>query len=201
MKRLIPTAVPLLLSTTCLHGAVLYDENGTLNDLPDDFTNPQILTASPGENEIIGQLSGGSIDMDFFNLIIPDGLEIVSLRVLAFSGGINGSFLGMQPGSMIADSPFRYIASGNDPSIILPPMNYLLISEGLASTGQNTIPQLVVGPPLNGTNPIPAGEYAFWLNETGPPSTYHISFGVVPEPEVSGLLLLSILGLLKRRKR
>gem|GEM_PF-2287768 len=194
----------LLLAGACglSEGVVLFREDFEAGaELGEDFMNPMRFTVQPGENEFIGRLNGGTSDLDLFNLIIPDGLEISSLKVLAFSGGDTGSFLGGRPGPTLGASPFDFILGD-----AMLPINFVLLSSVAVNSGQNLLPQFVVGAPINGAPTLREAEYSFWLNENTFASEYHFSFGVrpipVPEPRSSALLMIAALGAgLRFRKR
>ncbi|MCH2065231.1 MAG: hypothetical protein MK194_16075, partial [Roseibacillus sp.] len=107
---------PLWIGSQSVKGATLWNE-GVDGDLPGDFSSPQALVVAPGENTFSGSIGdngdtgatdGG--DADYLSLMVPDGLEIVSISVQAYSfvvgnpGG--GSFLGYRPGSDFAGQGF-----------------------------------------------------------------------------------------------
>ena len=50
------------------------------------------------------------------------------------------------------------------------------------------------------TPPLPAGDYTFWMQQTGANSaTYQFDFIVTPEPATAGLLFAAAVLLLRRR--
>ena len=171
-------------------GAVLWSEVSD-GDLSGDFTTPKLLTASVGENSISGQIgrtgnlgaTNGS-DADYLTLAVPEGLEIVSFTVEAFSvsgsgssGG--GSFLAYRQGDRFSGQGFgdieSYVLFGVDVFDILPALGLTTLTEG---------------------------EHAFWLQETNPTVVeYSLAIQVVPEPSVAGLLLLGSVSLLGFRRR
>ena len=172
-------------------GAVVYSESidGELSGI---HTSPTPLTLDVGSNSLLGDLAGGGTDVDLLSLVVPTGAELVAIRLAAFSGGGAGSFFGMQPGSILSSPP-----SSTFPDAI----GYVLISGGLVGT--DVLDEVVFGPPFNFQQPLPAGEYAVWLNETGAASSYELNFEVaaIPEPSLPAVLGLSALVLLPRRKR
>lgn len=181
-------------------GALVYSED--LNgDFSNNYLNPTPVVLGAGDNVLEGALTGFSLDMDLFTVTVPDGLFLSALRVTAFLGGAAGSFMGVQPRAVLDTSPSDYIQSGMGASIPVGDLNYVLIGSLDASTNRDVLPQLVVGAPLNGTSPLPAGPYAFWLNETGAGSTYTLTFEVVPEPGTGGLLCGGFLAAVGRRRR
>lgn len=180
---------PLWIGSQSVKGATLWNE-GVDGDLPGDFSSPQALVVAPGENTFSGSIGdngdtgatdGG--DADYLSLMVPDGLEIVSISVQAYSfvvgnpGG--GSFLGYRPGSDFAGQGFDDIDAWT-----------LFFEEGL-----NLLPDL-------GLDSLAAGQHAFWLQETNPTVVdYSLSIRVVPEPSLGLLVGCACLLILRFRRR
>ncbi len=170
-------------------GATLWNEEVD-GDLPGDFSSPQALVVAPGENTFSGSIGdngdtgatdGG--DADYLSLLVPDGLEIVSISVQTYSffdgnpGG--GSFLGYRPGSDFAGQGFDDIDAWT-----------LFFEEGL-----DILPDL-------GLDSLAAGPHAFWLQETNPAVVdYTLSIEVVPEPSAGALLIVAALLTVAGRRR
>ena len=183
-------ALPLgMIGSPSVKGAILWNE-GVDGDLPGDFNAPQALVVSPGENTFSGSIGdngdtgatdGG--DADYLSLMVPDGLEIISISVHTYSfvdgnpGG--GSFLGYRPGSDFAGQGFDDIDA------------WTLFFE----VGLNLLPDL-------GRDSLAAGQHAFWLQETNPAVVeYSLSIQVVPEPAVGGLVGCAALLIVGGRRR
>jgi len=117
-----------------------------------------------GSNQISGTLSGGGFDQDFFTLTVVQGFAITDFNVLSYFSNdpMNGSFLGLQPGSTLSVAPSVLQTNSQIP------INYLLFSNALV--GDNDEPpllnRLTTGNPLGGVSALREGSYAFWLNET-----------------------------------
>jgi len=189
---LAPAALALslcMIGSPSVKGAILWNE-GEDGDLPGDFHSPQALVVTPGEHTFSGSIGdtgdtgatdGG--DADYLSLMVPDGLEIVSISVQTYSfvdgnpGG--GSFLGYRSGSDFAGQGFDDIDA------------WALFFE----VGLNLLPDL-------GRDSLAAGQHAFWLQETNPTVVdYSLSIQVVPEPAVGGLVGCGALLIVGGRRR
>lgn len=172
---------------------VLWDE-AISGDLSDDYTTPTLLTTVLGDNRVVGSLRGTDLDLDLFTLTVSAGHELRAIRLVDYTTAnpTNVGFMGMQPGSNLSNPP-----SNSFPD----PIGYVLY--GTWAIGQDILPTVVGGQPFNGINPLPADQYAVWLNETGASSRYQWSFEVaaIPEPGVLVMLNGCLLGTLLRRKR
>lgn len=165
-------------------------------ELSNDFIEPTPVAMDLGSNLLTGGLAGGEIDIDLFRFSVPVGHQLAAIRILGFTGGGGGSFLGIQPGVELSSSP---VPSASFPDAI----GYAIISAGDAAVDRDVLPTITSGPPFNGVAALPAGNYVGWLNETGLASTYQIEFVIaaVPEPAVPASLALGLLGSLARRRR
>jgi hypothetical protein len=182
--------------------AVVYDESGLQGDFSDDYLNPTPVTFGYGENLIKGSVRGNPVDRDLFTVSIPAGMSLAAIRVIEFAGALDAlSFMGAQPGSVLSDSPLMYILAGQDPTVSVGPINYVLFGGADAAVDRDVMPQLVVGAPMSGQNPLPAGQYAFWINETRALTSYTLDFEVVPEPGAAGMILAALACGLARRFR
>lgn len=176
----------------CL-GAVTYLES-IEGDLSDDYLAPTPLVLGVGSNILNGGLDGFLSDLDLFTLTVPVGGELTAIRILEFSGGGAGSFFGLQPGQILSADP-ALNASFPDP------IGFALLTPAGAATDQDLLPTIVVGPPFFFARPLPAGDYAGWLNETDDSSTYTIEFVVAPEPSSMTLGALIVLAVWHRRRQ
>lgn len=172
---------------------VLWDESIS-GDLADDYTTPTLLNANLGDNRIAGGLRGSDLDLDLFTLTVSVGHELSGIRLINYNSAVttNVGFMGIQSGSQLSSPP-----SNSFPD----PIGYVLY--GNWAVGQDILPTVVGGKPFNGVNPLPAGQYAVWLNETGSSSRYEWSFEVtaVPEPNTIIILLGGLLVPLSLRRR
>lgn len=164
-------------------------------DLSDDYTSPTVLNVTLGDNILDGSLLGSELDLDLFRLVVPAGLEITAINLVAASGGGGGSFLGMQTGDQLSSPP-----SSSFPGFI----GYALLPA--SGVGTNYLPNISPPPPYNfppfyGASSLVEGTYAGWLNETGASSTYRLSFVAKAVPEPSSLTLIAVFGLFMLSKR
>lgn len=177
-----------------------YDE-AISGDLSDAYLTPTPLSVGLGNNILTGSLSGGTNDLDLVELIVPQGLEVTAIRLLAFEGGLNGSFLLMQPGSTLSAPPSNNFNSSANP------IGFSILSPGGIGTDilpTITLPGISSLAPFFGAETLGAGSYAIWLNETGPASSYSLQFEVantIPEPSSSLLTALAVLSLCSLRRR
>ncbi|MEM9237500.1 MAG: hypothetical protein AAGB14_12025 [Verrucomicrobiota bacterium] len=178
------------LATTGLsEAAVIWDESVD-GDFSGDYLNPTPIVLSTGDNLISGTVRGGPLDQDLFTLTVPVGQTLNEVRVTEYSGITDAlSFMGAQPGTQLSDPPGAYIF--DDPSV--GPINYVLYGQADADIDRDVMPQLVVGAPMSGQSPLPAGDYTFWINETQAQTGYTFNFVVVPEPGSLALGLVSLL--------
>lgn len=172
---------------------VLWDESIS-GDLADDYTTPTLLIAALGDNRVAGSLRGSDLDLDVFTVTIGNGHQLSAIRLINYTTGnpANVGFMGMQPGSNLSSPP------GNS---FPDPIGYVLY--GNWAVGQDVLPTIVGGQPFNNANPLPAGQYAVWLNETGASSSYQWSFEVTAIPEPSAVIILlgsMLIPLLVRRR-
>ena len=192
----------MLAGVTCAAAVVVYDESGPEGDFSDDYLNPTSVILGVGENLISGSVRGNPLDRDLFTLMVPEGMSLGAIHIINFSGALEAlSFMGAQPGEVLSDSPERFIQAGQDPTISVGPINYVLFGAADAATDRDVMPQLIVGAPMNGQTPLPAGKYAFWINETRALTSYTINFEVIPEPSASALLILGLVFGLGHRVR
>lgn len=165
-------------------------------ELSNDFIDPTPVAMDLGSNLLTGGLAGGESDSDLFRFSVPVGHHLTAIRILGFSGGGGGSFLGLQSGVELSASP---VPSASFPD----PIGYAIISAADAAVDRDVLPTITSGPPFNGVATLPAGNYVGWLNETGLASSYEIEFVIaaVPEPSVPAGLAIGLCGLLLGRRR
>ena len=186
-----------------LHGAGVFIE-GANGFLSQDYLAPTEFNLTEGEFLIAGALegglAGGGSEQKFFTLNVQEGYEITELNVLSYFSDRpdNSSFLGLQPGSTLSNSP-AFIADESNQV----PINNILFSNALVDADFSVLSILNVGDPIGGGDTLGTGNYAFWLNETTEGSEWELQFVVeaVPEPSSVSLLALASSFILLRRKR
>ncbi len=176
-----------------LYSIIQFDESLS-GDLSDDYLNPNTFTFQQGSNVITGGLLGGSADLDLFSFTIPSGFELNQILVNSFFGGNNGSFLLLQPGSVLSAPPSNFF---------MDPIGFSIFNDTFVADGTDLLPIVTNGPPFNSIPTLSSGVYAAWLNEIDFPSLYSLDFVVtaVPEPHFVAqfTVLLSLFALRRNR--
>lgn len=156
-------------------------------DLSNSGLAPTAVTLGLGSNLIAGTTGriSGVVDRDYFSFTLPAGTQLSSVFVLpgsTFLGFSAVSFIAVQAGPQVTVSPTATSAAG------------LL---GWWHFGENDVGTDILG--LMGTggsaigfnDPLPAGTYSFWIQDTGSGTAqYRLDFGVTPVPEPGAALLL-----------
>jgi PEP-CTERM motif len=204
---LLPLSVLALAATAQAGSAPTPGWNEATNgDFSGDGLTPNFVSLlAGGSTSVIGTTGrpafGDPVDRDYFTITIPAGFELSALTVLPGTVPlINVGFIAVMNGSTFTVPPDTQSAAGllgfslyseNDVDTDILPSMGGATAQSLGATGFNP--------------PLPAGNYAFWVQETGVGvATYGFSFAVtaVPEPATALTLLagLALLGAaLKRR--
>ena len=176
---------------------MIWDESVD-GDLSNNYRAPNFFALSFGSQSVFGTVTDqGTRDRDLFTIEIPVGGQLTALRLVSYSSSDpdNISFVGMQEGATLSQAP-----SDNFDDAI----GYALF--GIDDIGKDLLPAITGNsfiPPFNGLNPLPAGEYAVWVNETATTADYGIAFEVtqVPEPSILFLGLFGVSLSCCKRKR
>jgi len=196
---------PLLCALICTgvmsgaHAATAWDETVS-GDLANQGASPTQVSLGLGSNIVSGTTgrSAGVVDRDYFSFTLPAGWQLDSLTVLpgtTFLGASSASFIAVQAGTQVTVNPTGGSATGL--------LGWWHYSEN--DLGTDILPVIGIGAGASGFfGSLPAGSYAFWVQDTGTGSAaYHFDFSVsaVPETSTSLLLLAGLagLGLLRRR--
>ena len=161
---------------------------------------PTQLTAAPGINSLaLGVPEGG--DRDYFTFTVPVGYVLSAITHTSYVSADNLSFFGVQAGSQVTE-PF----SGANPAHLLGYLHF-----GPTTVGTDILDNLANSdastPAAMGFDtPLPAGAYAFWVQQTGVEASYSFDFAITPVPEpgqwalmLGGVLLLA--ARLRHRRR
>jgi hypothetical protein len=198
-------AIPLALlcfSAAASAGSATGWNEAVNGDFSGDGLAPTFVSLGLGSNLIRGTtgraVTAGPVDRDYFSITVPAGHVLTSMEVLPGTVALfDGSFIGLMSGSAFTVPPTTSDATGL--------LGWTLFSEN--DVGEDLLPKMAT--PFFGssgfTTPLPAGSYAFWVQETGVgTASYGFSLTVtaVPEPATAlsllgGLALLS--AALKRR--
>ena len=172
-------------------GAAIVHIEADDGDLSNDGLAPTSISVGLGSNEIYGttgRSSEGVVDRDYFAISVPTGHEIVALIEKAGTTTVGGvAFLAVQNGTQVTVPVTPPDATG-----LLGWFHYGATTEDLdilAFLGQSGAGALDFVPPL------PAGDYAFWVQDTGIGSASY-GFDIViaaPEPGVAALALAGLI--------
>ena len=173
------------------HAAIVFDE-AVSGDLSGSGLTPSSISLGVGSNQIFGSTGRDAlgVDRDYFTVQIPAGYAFVSLLELAGTTVVSGvSFIAIQGGTQVTVSQTPVDATG------------LLGWNHFAPTAVDTEILAALGSGGFGatdfTPPLPAGNYAFWIQDTGlGSSSYGFDIVVaVPEPGAAAALLVGVVAL------
>jgi hypothetical protein len=164
------------------HAAVVWSEavNG---DLSADRLNPTFIAVANGSNQIVGATGdiGAGTDLDYFRITVPTGSVLSSIVVMPITAPDSVAFIGIEAGNQITTT--------NSPAPLLGWLHY-----GAFHANSDILPLIGQGGGSIGfTPPLPAGNYAFWIQDFDAglsPYGFDLRVSAVPEP-ASALLLLA----------
>lgn len=168
---------------------IIYDE-AIDGDFSGDGLVPTSLDFGPGSNLISGTTgrTDGIVDRDYFTFTVEPGYAFVSLIELAGTTVVRSvAFLGIQAGPQVTVP-----VSPNDASGLLGWSHFQPVTADI-----DLLPEIGIsgGGSTGFLPPLPAGEYAIWIQETATgTSSYAFDFQIVPVPEPA-LALPVLLGL------
>lgn len=202
--RFLTASALMVLTWSGATHAATYAESSQ-GDASDNPSAPTELTLSfvpagnvPGSNVItgtVGRHASGTVDRDYFHVVVPPGFMWSELRVgnQVTTGGSQGSFIGLAAGNALPVPPSSPSANGL--------LGWTLYNASQATT--DILDNMAQGHPvaggLNGasgfTSPLAAGDYTLWIQETAPGRfNYRFNLVLTPVPEPSALVL-GMLGL------
>jgi len=197
MKHALCLAICMNVATFSAAGAAEVYRESIDGELSSDGLEPTRIELGAGSNQIFGRIGsgGGGTDLDFFVVDIPSAMQLSALTLLNDTRVLGVSFIAVQAGEQFTVNPLAATANG-----LLGWHHY-----GASDIGTDILPAIGAGFGASGfTGPLPAGSYAFWLQETGGGS---VTFGLdlqvqpVPLPSALGCLALSLPLLLRGRRR
>ncbi len=165
-------------------GIILDEATPNADLLSNSGAAPTQLTLSPGINELFGKTGlTTSADPDYFTFNVPGGYALVSLAVLPDHThpvqARNGlEFIGLQAGNQFT--------AGTTPSKMLGYLHFDQNSgEILDDLSVPRSPDLATVDPTTGFSiPLGAGDYSFWVQDTGAgEATYGLSFELKYVPD------------------
>lgn len=183
-------ALVMGLSASTAAGQFGYDELVD-GDITDDRFNPLELIAADGVNVLSGTVVDG--DIDYFRFTVPTGSELVAINLTDYVSPDFAAFIGVQQGSTFTVDP-----NNPAPDDLL---GYVLY--GPQTLGTDILDDMGAGFGAIGfTGFLPAGEYTFWNQQTGPDLTsFTMEFVIRPIPAPASAVLLGAGGLLVARRR
>ena len=200
MPRLLLCALISAGVLSSAQAATAWDEAAS-GDLANVGTSATAVSLGLGSNIVTGttgRSTVGVVDRDYFTFTLPAGWRLDSLTMLpgtTFLGPAGLGFIGVQVGTQVTVDPTGGSAAG-----LLGWWHY-----NLNDMGTDILPSIGASPGASGfVGALPAGSYAFWIQETGTGSAaYNFDFGVsvVPEASTSMLLLAGLAGLAFLRRR
>ena len=201
--HLLLASVALLFSISHAHGEIVYDE-AMMGELSEDNTRPTpiFFQVQPGTNTVVGEIVSGTADI--FTFEIAEGYQLSSLVLSAYDPPADRMFVAMSAGDQFPSS-FEDV---NDP--FLPDTSEWLGSFLVGGANLNNDVLGLVGGDQNlgGTGftpPLGSGDYSFYIQQTGAPTSYSLDFNVtaVPEPSMTfacGLALVGVIGYRRVRR-
>ena len=197
---------PLLCAVLCAsalsgaQAATAWDESVS-GDLANVGTSPTAVVLVAGSNIVsgtTGRSAAGVVDRDYFSFTLPAGWQLDTLTMLpgtTFLGPSGLGFIGVQAGTQVTVNPTGGSAAG-----LLGWWHY-----NANDMGTDILPSIGASPGASGfIGSLPAGSYAFWIQETTTGSAaYRFDFGVsaVPEASTAMLLMAGLAGLAFLRRR
>ena len=199
MLRLLCAIMLFVVAAGAVSAAEIWNE--TSGDLSDDRLNPDAFLLTPGSNNLIGTVIGGSTaDLDYVALTVPANHLMTQIVLELYESTDSRAFIGVQQGGTFTEPP-----AGTDVSQLL---GWSHIGPGGAQQGTDILDDIGLGGGAIGfTPPLAAGQYSFWIQQTGSALTsYNFNFVVEEVPEPSTLLLggigaAAVAGLAIRRRR
>ncbi len=189
----------LILGTFALlihaHAQVFIHSEASSHDLSDTHTAPTPLALPLGTSFL--EFTVNPFDLDLFSLDVPAGLQLDAVIVRSYSSTPgNLSFIGFQENRTTLSSP---------PSSIFPdPIQYALF--GTVSLSDDLLPHMIGRTHATLSGSLPAGKYAFWINETRDLANAVLEFQSseappIPEPQTSFYLGSALLFTFRRSRR
>lgn len=199
MTRLLIAALLCAGTMSTAQAAAAWDESVS-GDLANAGTSATAVTFGLGSNLVLGTTgrSNGVVDRDYFTFTLPEGWQLDALTLLpgtTFLGPSSLGFIGVQSGGQVTVDPTGGSAAGL--------LGWWHYNEN--DIGTDILPSIGAGPGATGfIGALPAGSYAFWIQETATGSAaYQFDFSVSQVPETSTTLMflagLAGLGFLRRR--
>jgi len=142
-------------------------------DLSTDRENPTVRALAAGANSVALMTGGEGDRQDYLTVQLEPCMTLDSVFVQSYegSGGDEIGALILQRGNTLTVDPTQAFNS------IDQLLGFTLF--GTANVGLDVLAMAGQGEGAEGfTTPLPADNYTFWLNQTGPQATYELIFNV-----------------------
>jgi hypothetical protein len=199
-KNMHALALAAALASAGAH-AVGWDE-AIDGDLSNDPLAPTFVSLATGATTVWGTTGrdapGGTVDRDYFTVTVPDGYQLDAMLLLPGTQTLGGgSFLAVMAGNVFSVPPETPSAVGL--------LGWTVFSGDNAGSDMLAAMSLPALGSSGFSVPLPAGNYAFWVQETDVGvATYGFQFALAPVPEAPTVLAmlagLSLLGAALRRR-
>ena len=175
---LLATTVVVAPTSVGAQDNVLHDEAAD-GEISGDAANPLAVDLAVGANVLSGSVQAGNID--YVTVNVPDGYELSGIDLLSYTGP-SVSFIGLQEGTQFTEPP-----NGTDVANLL---GFHLFG---GEVGSDILGAIGQGQGTQGfTGSLGAGDYTFWIQETGGEVDYSISLNVAEAPAAPSQVLFSV---------
>lgn len=159
----------------------LESEDGDLSDNPERPTEFEIGTGTTSLSGNIVQ-EGDDKDPDYVTITVPEGGVLSEVVLTAYDSIDNGAFIAIVEGDTFS------VADEGDATDAASLLGYSLFGSG--QLDENLLPLMAQGnagggaAPIGFTLPLPAGDYSFWIQQTGLETDYTLQFRLdLAEPD------------------
>jgi hypothetical protein len=185
LKHFAPPCIASAVALLSLSARAAVFNESVSGDLSNNQAAPAVLTLDNGGNSVVGTVNGTGDSQDWIALTVPNGLQLSSVTLAAYTSSDGQGFTGVQSGSSFVGSPF--VASS-----YLGYAHYGTAADNGSQFGQNLIGVNIL--PIMGDNtiatgsqgftpPLGAGTYTFLIQQLGAATSYQFDYAVTPVPE------------------
>lgn len=176
--------------------AGIYDESID-GDISGDRLAPTAFALDFGSNPLTAASQSG--DLEYVTITVPGGFSLDAVVLSSFDSTDDIAFSAVQSGSTFTEDP----ATANPANILGLTHFGTAIDPDVTLVGDDLLDNMGEGTfgGMGFTQPLPSGDYTFWLQQTTPAlTTYTLDFVVTPEP-AAGLFAAAGSLLVGRRRR
>lgn len=170
--------------------AASYDESID-GDLSGDRLAPTLFALDPGLNPlIVADTQFG--DLEYVTVNVPASFSLEGVILSSYVSANQIAFAAVQAGTIFSQDP-----AFPDPAGMLGLTHFgSFVSADTANPGDDLLDNMGGGT-FGGqgfSQPLPSGDYTFWIQQTSPVATaYTLDFVVVPEPAAAALAIAALL--------